>query len=135
MTGRLPTWFGKYPCFQLLLFVVVVCRGSVVLVVVWLWSFCRQIAASYWCGWGNEQVENIAGQTMWPRGRRLHPPFMNMCSDYRWLNTCANHGNQALSPLPSLGPRNAARWLLTSSCNFEASNMAYPIWYCCCGLQ
>ena len=48
--GCLPTGFGKSLCFQMLLFVLIVCQGrSVLLVLVWLWPFCRHLASS--CSW------------------------------------------------------------------------------------
>ena len=45
--GHLPTRFVKSICFQMLLFALIVCQGSVLLVVVWLWPFCHHFAASY----------------------------------------------------------------------------------------
>jgi len=46
--GPPPDWlWGKYIYFQMLVFALIVCQGSALLVVVWLWLFHCHLAASY----------------------------------------------------------------------------------------
>ena len=68
--GHLPTRFVKSICFQMLLFALIVCQRSVLLVVVHgCGHFAIILQFPTHGGKGSKQRENITGQTMWPWGR------------------------------------------------------------------
>ena len=98
-------------CFQMLLFVLIVCRGSMLLVVVGCGHFTIILQLLTHGGRRNKQIGDITGYTMWPSYSSMFMPNVTNCkldvSVYYCipcivLNYCADHMTARMSFAPFL---------------------------------